>query len=177
MKLLYLHGPPASGKLTIAKAVLKQIPGRLFDNHAAIDLARTVFDFGSEGFWSLVARIRLEVIREAAKHGVPTIVMTSCYSHPQDYETFLEIESAVQDKGGALLPVFLDCDQSELSARVANQDRVDRQKIRNEEDLRGFLNQWNIGPVPRENCHRLRSDETSPSETAARIIQHFGLNP
>ena len=47
MKLLFIHGAPASGKLTVAKAVLQAVPGRLFDNHAAIDVARTVFDFGA----------------------------------------------------------------------------------------------------------------------------------
>jgi hypothetical protein len=46
MKLLFLHGAPAAGKLTVAKAVLQLVPGRLFDNHASIDLARTLFDFG-----------------------------------------------------------------------------------------------------------------------------------
>ena len=38
MKLLFLHGSPATGKLTVAKALLGIVPGRLFDNHAGIDL-------------------------------------------------------------------------------------------------------------------------------------------
>jgi hypothetical protein len=46
MKLVFLHGAPAVGKLTVAKALLCLVPGRLFDNHAAMDLALTVFDFG-----------------------------------------------------------------------------------------------------------------------------------
>jgi hypothetical protein len=49
MKLVFLHGAPAAVKLTIAKALLRRVPGRLFDNHAAIDLARTLFDFGFLG--------------------------------------------------------------------------------------------------------------------------------
>jgi hypothetical protein len=54
MKLLFIHGAPAAGKLTTARALLNRVSGRLFDNHAAIDLARTVFDFGAPGFWELV---------------------------------------------------------------------------------------------------------------------------
>jgi hypothetical protein len=50
MKLVFLHGSPAVGKLTVAKALLRMVLGRLFDNHAAVDLARTVFDFGAPGF-------------------------------------------------------------------------------------------------------------------------------
>jgi hypothetical protein len=43
MKLLFIHGAPAAGKLTTARAVLNRVNGRLFDNHAAIDVGRTVF--------------------------------------------------------------------------------------------------------------------------------------
>ena len=70
MKLLFLHGAPAAGKLTVAKAVLGTVRGRLFDNHAAIDLARTVFDFGAPGFWELVHSARCAGIDAAAEHGV-----------------------------------------------------------------------------------------------------------
>jgi tRNA uridine 5-carbamoylmethylation protein Kti12 len=47
MKLVFLHGAPATGKLTVAKALLNVVPGRLLDNHAAIDFARTIFEFGA----------------------------------------------------------------------------------------------------------------------------------
>jgi tRNA uridine 5-carbamoylmethylation protein Kti12 len=53
MKLIFLHGAPASGKLTVATALLKALPARLLDNHAAIDAARTVFDIGAPGFGNL----------------------------------------------------------------------------------------------------------------------------
>jgi tRNA uridine 5-carbamoylmethylation protein Kti12 len=53
MKLLFLHGSPAVGKLTVAKALLRIVPARLMDNHAAIDLALTIFEFGAPGFGSL----------------------------------------------------------------------------------------------------------------------------
>src|SRR5436190_2013325 len=67
MKLLFLHGAPAAGKLTIAKALLRLVPGRLMDNHAAIDLALTVFDFGAPGFWELVHDVRLSALDAAAR--------------------------------------------------------------------------------------------------------------
>ena len=40
MKLIFLHGSPAVGKLTVAKALLRLVQGRLMDNHANVDLAR-----------------------------------------------------------------------------------------------------------------------------------------
>ena len=74
MKLLFLHGAPAAGKLTVAKALLQLVPGRLFDNHAAIDLARTLFDFGAPGFWELVHATRYQALDIAAEHGVALVV-------------------------------------------------------------------------------------------------------
>ena len=58
MKLLFLHGSPATGKLTTARALLRMVPGRLMDNHAVIDFVRTIFDFDAPGFWPLIHDVR-----------------------------------------------------------------------------------------------------------------------
>jgi hypothetical protein len=76
MKLIFLHGAPAAGKLTVAKALPRAVPGRLFDNHAAIDVARTVFDFGAPGFWSLVHTVRSSVLDAAATGHLAVIALS-----------------------------------------------------------------------------------------------------
>src|ERR1700693_4585805 len=105
MKLLFLHGAPAAGKLTVAKALLGMVPGRLSDNHAAIDLARTIFDFGAPGFWELVHSVRCSALDAAAEHGVALIVTTFCYAEPDDRPQYEDFEAIVQRRGGELLPV------------------------------------------------------------------------
>ena len=67
MKPVFIHGAPAAGKLTTARALIGGIGGRLFDNHAAIDLARTVFEFGAPGFWELVQATRILVLESASE--------------------------------------------------------------------------------------------------------------
>jgi hypothetical protein len=106
MKLVFLHGAPATGKLTVAKALLNVVPGRLLDNHAAIDFARTIFEFGAPGFWELVHQIRLAALEAAAQHGVPLVVVTFCYSDPTDLPQFEEFERLVLGAGGELLPLL-----------------------------------------------------------------------
>src|SRR4051794_9277837 len=106
MKLVFIHGAPASGKLTVAKALLAAVPGRLFDNHAAIDLARTLFEFGAAGFWELVAEVRALTLSAASQRGVPLVAMTFCYSEPEDLPTVERFEKIVQGGGGEFLPVF-----------------------------------------------------------------------
>ena len=105
MKLVFLHGSPAVGKLTVAKALLSMVSGRLFDNHAAIDLARTVFDFGAPGFWELVHSVRCAAIDAAAEHGVSLVVTTFCYAEPDDLTQYQEFEEIMRRGNGELLPV------------------------------------------------------------------------
>ena len=175
MKLLFLHGAPAVGKLTVAKALLQQVPGRLFDNHASIDLARTMFDFGAPGFWELVHNTRDIALEAAGAHGVPFVVTTFCYVEPDDLPQLRKFEEAAQRHGGELLPVFLHCSREEALRRVGNPDRVERRKMASEESLNKYLDDYEFTPVPRAGCLTLDTG-TMPAEAAAReIIDHFGL--
>jgi hypothetical protein len=176
MKLLFLHGSPAVGKLTVAKALLRIVPGRLMDNHAAIDLALTVFDFGAPGFWELVHDVRRSAFDAAAERGVPLLVTTFCYAEPEDREQFEEIEAIVQRRGGELLPVFLHCSREEALRRVGNPDRIERRKISSGEHLIRELDRYDLTAVPRPDCLKLDTSINPADVTAQRIVRHFGLD-
>jgi hypothetical protein len=176
MKLLFLHGSPAVGKLTVAKALLQLVPGRLMDNHAAIDLALTIFDFGAPGFWELVHDVRRSAMNAAAEHRVPLLVTTFCYAEPEDREQFGQIEEIVQRHGGELLPVFLHCSREEALRRVGHPDRVARRKISSGEYLIRELDRYDLTAVPRPDCLKLDTGTNAADVTAQKIIEHFGLN-
>lgn len=176
MKLLFLHGSPAVGKLTVAKALLQLVPGRLMDNHAAIDLALTIFDFGAPGFWELVHDVRRSAMNAAAEHRVPLLVTTFCYAEPEDREQFGQIEAIVQRDGGELLPVFLHCSREEALRRVGNPDRVERRKLTSGEHLIRDLDRYDLTAVPRPDCLRLDTGVNAADVTAQEIVRHFGLD-
>lgn len=176
MKLLFLHGAPAAGKLTVAKALLQQVPGRLFDNHAAIDLARMLFDFGAAGFWELVHATRYLTLDIAAENGVALVVTTFCYADPLDLPQFEKFEEVMRRHGGELLPVFLHCPREEALRRVGNPDRVARRKMTSAASLTGELDTYNFTPVPRANCLTLDTGARPVEATAQAIIGHFGLD-
>ncbi len=175
MKLLFLHGAPAAGKLTVAKALLGMVPGRLFDNHAAIDLARTVFDFGAPGFWGLVHNVRCAALDAAAEQGVSLVVTTFCYAEPDDRPQYEDFEAITQRRGGELLPVFLHCSRAEAVRRIGNPDRVERRKMTSAEALLRDLELYNLSPVPRADCLKLDTEVRSAEATAREIVSHFGL--
>jgi hypothetical protein len=175
MKLLFLHGAPAAGKLTVAKALLGMVPGRLFDNHAAIDLARTIFDFGAPGFWELVHSVRCAAFDAAAEHGVSLVVTTFCYAEPEDRAQYGKFEEIMQRRGGELLPVFLHCSRVEAASRVGNPDRIERRKMSSAESLNRYLDRYHFAPVPRPDCLVLDTEVKSAEATAQEIISRFGL--
>ena len=177
MKMVFLHGSPATGKLTVAKTLLQMVPGRLMDNHAAIDFARTIFDFGAPGFWDLVHRIRYSAIDVAAAQDVPLLVTTFCYVEPDDREQFGKFEEIVQRRGGELLPVFLHCSREEALRRVGNPDRIERRKMTSGESLNKYLDSYDFTAVPRPDCLKLDTSKAPAELTAQSIIGHFGLIP
>jgi hypothetical protein len=175
MKLLFLHGAPAAGKLTTAKAVLRRVSGRLFDNHVAIDLARTVFEFGTPAFWELVDSVRISTLTAAAENSVPLLVMTFVYVEPDDLPTFERFEAIAQQRGGELHPVYLQCSTEEIVRRIGNPDRVAKKKMSSEQGARNFMAQHRVCEVPRPTCLVLDSEKCSADENAEQIIGHFGL--
>lgn len=175
MKLLFLHGAPASGKRTVAQAIVHLTNGRLFDNHAAVDFARTVLEFDAPGFWDLVHASRILALEKAAEHCVPLVVQTSCYSHPQDLPLLEDFERMLGRHGGLLLPVFLSCSRQTLEARVGAPDRAQRRKVTSKEGLDRCLARWNLVPVPRAACYTVDTEAAPPAEAAAAIVAHFGL--
>jgi hypothetical protein len=176
MKLILLHGKPASGRLTVARALLGRVPGRLFDNHAAIDFARTTFDFGTPGFWELVHQARLAALQAAVQQRVPLLVATFCYAEPDDRVQLEQFEAIVQQGGGELLPVFLHCDATETARRIGNRDRAARRKIDSMQGLEEFCATYNLTPVPRDDCLMLDNTAVPSEATAQRILRHFRLD-
>jgi chloramphenicol 3-O-phosphotransferase len=176
MKLVFLHGAPAVGKLTVARALLRLVPARLMDNHANVDLARTIFDFGLPGFWELVHSSRCVALHAAAKHGVPLLVTTYCYVEPHDRAAVEEFEAIIGQYGGELLPVFLYCSRDEALRRVGNVDRVERRKLSTAEGLINYLDGNNFTSVPREDCVKFDTGAMSPDAVAEEIVRRFALS-
>jgi hypothetical protein len=175
MNLIFLHGAPAVGKLTVAKTLLELRPGRLFDNHVAIDCARSIFDFGAPGFNQFVDAIRIAGLTAAAEHRVEFVVMTYCYADSEDLPEFELFERIWQSKGGRLLPVFLHCSVEEAERRVGNEDRIARRKTASREGLARFNRAHNLTAVPRSACLKLDTSDTPAPETARAILTHFEL--
>jgi hypothetical protein len=169
-ELIYLHGPPAAGKFTIAKELSVILGSKIFHNHLTIDVAKSVFEFGSEVFWDLVDGLRLQTIEAALQNQIPSIVLTSCYDHPVDLPFYEKMESLVRKNNGVIYPFFLSCTIEELESRVSNPSRVEMDKLVTVSGLRENLRDWNCIPVPRDNCITINTNSKTPAYCAEAII-------
>jgi hypothetical protein len=70
MKLILLYGPPAVGKLTIAKEIARLTGFKVFHAHLTVDLVASIFPRGTPAYLKLVWDIRFAVFAEAARRGV-----------------------------------------------------------------------------------------------------------
>jgi len=71
--LMYLYGPPASGKLTVAEQLAQLSGYRLFHNHLTVNALISVFDFGTPPFTRVLHQLRLDVFAAAAAEGISMI--------------------------------------------------------------------------------------------------------
>ncbi len=170
MKLIFLFGPPAAGKLTVARELAAQTGWRLFHNHLAVDLALSLYDFGTPGFIALREQLWLTAFRRAMADGIPTVIFTFNPENtvPQRFidELFAEIAAA----GGEVIPVELTVADAEIERRLGSAQRREHRKLvdlalyRKLRDAGVFMTP--IIPAPRLS---LDTGVMSPIEAAARI--------
>lgn len=106
MKLLFLYGSPAVGKLTTANEIARKTDFKVFHNHLSIDCIKPIFEFGSPSFQKLIEIIRLETILEAASVG-QNLIYTFCYAKDLDDSHVEKVTQIVEENGGDVCFVLL----------------------------------------------------------------------
>lgn len=176
MKLLFLYGPPASGKLTVAEEVAAQTGFKVFHNHLTIDLYKSLFEFGTDHFRRLLAETRLYIFEEAAKQQLPGVIFTFTYLKGRHEAFISKVVEVVEKYGGEVDFVQLYCQPEELERRVQAASRKKHQKLWNIEGLRAMMAQQDLFLlIPGQNSLSIDNTILSPQEVAHRIITHYNL--
>lgn len=172
MKLIVIYGPPASGKLTIASALAEKTGYKLFHNHLTIDLLKSVFEFGSLGFFKLSQNMRLDVFEAAAKQNIPGIIFTYVYDKDSDDEFIHEVINRVEKNGGEVKFIQLYCDKEVLLKRVKEESRKQFQKVKSEEGLLKSLSDADqMSSISFVDNHKIDSTHLSVEETVQKALE------
>jgi hypothetical protein len=175
MRLIFIHGPAGSGKLTVGRELQKLTGLRLFHNHLVVDTLLSVFQFGTDSFVRLREQIWLSVFQEAAEGGI-SLIFTFAPEATVNPEFIDRTVSTVEAAGGKVLFVELTCPVDELERRIEDPSRAEFLKLRSVEIFRKVKesNGFRFPPLPSSGL-TIDTGETPPADSARRICEFFGL--
>lgn len=128
MQLIFLHGAPAVGKLTVARELAGLTGFRLFHNHLTVDLVSSLFPFGSESFIRLREQIWLAAFAEAARNGI-SLIFTFNPERTVRESFIQDTLDTIERAGGRVVFVELTCAEAELERRMEEPSRKEFGKL------------------------------------------------
>lgn len=129
VKLVFLYGLPATGKLTVARELASITGFPLFHNHLAVDLLLPVFPFGSTPFVELREQIWLSVFEQAARSGLPGLLFTFAPEATVRPTFPAEVERLLAAAQSTVHFIELTCPLAELKRRIPAPSRSLFQKL------------------------------------------------
>ncbi len=129
MRLIFIYGMPATGKLTVAKELSRMTGYPVFHNHLVVDLLWSLFEFGSKPFVELREEIWLSVFRQAAENQLPGLIFTFAPEATVRAEFIHQAVKVLTEAGGSVDFVELTCPVEELRLRIPEASRRQYKKL------------------------------------------------
>ncbi len=170
MQVVFIFGPTASGKLTIAREVAQKTGFRLFPDHLAVNLVNGVFDADTHPFIRIREWAWTEVLRESV-HANRSLVFTF---EPQASirSSFISHACVIIERlGGEIIFVELTCPEAVIETRIENEDRRALGKLASLETYRRLRDQGGFEfrrmPTPKVTIDTSR---INVEQAASRIV-------
>jgi tRNA uridine 5-carbamoylmethylation protein Kti12 len=175
MRLVFIYGPPAVGKLTVAIELAKLTGFKLFDNHVSIQFVQSIFEFGTKTFGRLTGKYRVEMLEEAAKEGAD-VIFTFVYSKGEDDKFVRRVIQKVRSHGGKVCLVRLHCEREELVRRAKSGLRKKTGKISTEKLLNDLFRRYSLDlEIPFSKSLSIDTTKLSPRNAARSIARQYGI--
>jgi len=176
MKLIFVYGPPASGKLTVSRELSKITGLKLFHNMLTVDLAQTVLDWNDKNFGELTTKYRLITFKEAAKANIRGIIFTYAYDPRFDDFFVKKVIRQIKLDKGEIHFVQIHAKKEELLKRVGGDSRKELKKLVDKSILEEQLDKRDqYAKIPFVETYSVDTTDISPSKAAEMIKEHFKL--
>jgi hypothetical protein len=129
VRLVFLYGPVASGKLTVARALAEQTGLPLFHNHLVVDAVAALFPFGSPQFVALREEFWMRGFEEAARAG-RSLIFTFAPESTVAADFPQRAREMVERHGGDVSFVALTLDPQVQRRRLTDESRAEFGKLR-----------------------------------------------
>lgn len=190
MKLLFIFGAHAAGKMTVGQALSRITPMKLFHNHMTIEPVIELFGAYNG---AVTERLRQVVFEEFAKTDNYGLIFTFIWAFdvPYDTEYVRALTKLYEDAGAQVDYVELIAPQEVRLVRNRTENRLKEKASKRDVALSEMRmldaeNKYRCVSEPGEVCEKLgcaperylRIDNTdlSPEKVAELIANHFGYN-
>lgn len=185
--IIHLIGYPATGKYTVAKAVVAAARAAgartlLQDNHASGNLILSVIDGDGTKVmpsvvWERVGELREIVYRTIEELSPPdrSFVFTNVLKAGDagDEATLERVAAVAAARHSIFLPVHVTCERARLLERVPSPERHERHKWIDPEAVGHFIDSSDILDLSRHQPFDVDTTTTTPEESARRILDEW----
>ncbi len=169
---MFLYGPPAVGKLTVARAIANRVPFKILHNHVTIDAVTEVLPFGSDTFWRVVGHFRRDLVTAAAEENID-LIYTYVFA-PGDEQHVADVISPYEEAGGTVLFVQLFAPREVLLQRVLAESRKQHGKPTDAATLERMLDKYdNFTALAAPDSLTIDLAATSARDAADQILEHI----
>ncbi len=183
MKLVFLFGSAAVGKMTVGQALMEKTGLRLFHNHMTIEPVIEIFGYYSS---PVTQQLREVIFREFAKSDNKGMIFTFmwAFNYREDWDYVSHVTDIFTQQGAQVYYVELVAPQSvrlqrnETANRLAHKPSkrdLDASRTRLLTDDEKYRLESLPGEIPFENYIRIDNTHLSPDEVAQQICRAFGL--
>lgn len=176
MHLLFLHGPAAAGKYTVARELAALTGFELYHNHLVVDEVLKTHAFGTPGFVAERDRHWRKFFTKFPGPGRVNIIFTFNPENtvPQAFIDWLFAEPV--RRGVKFTSVQITAEEAVIESRIASKQRQQFRKLTDVALYRQLRDSGAFAAplIPRTNL-RIDTGKTSPVEAAVRIARQFGL--
>ena len=183
MKLVFLIGDSAVGKMTVGQELMKRTKLRLFHNHMMIEPVIEIFgSFNGH----VIQQLREIVFHEFVKSDLEGMIFTYMWAFdmPSDWDYVNRVADIFREQGAEIYYVELIAPQEIRLQRNETENRLRHKASKRDLEssrarlLRDDANYRCVshpGEIPFENYLRIDNTEISAEEAAAMIQKRFDL--
>ena len=174
MKLVFIYGIPATGKLTIGRELARLTGLKLYHNHLAVDLALSLFNaYDNPYLMELCDRINFAVFDIVKKAQLEGIIFTHAISYAAPVDDPF-IEAVIGRYDNEVYFVHLLCDSDELLRRVVNIEREKYRKVRDPGIVQAIIDEIDDAiDISHPNHFVIDTTNLSPQDAARRIVEYY----
>lgn len=177
MKLVFIYGPPAIGKLTIAKELSKITGFKIFHNHIVNEALDDILENKNSEYFRLSGNLKVKIIESAAKQKLKGLIFTMMHVRNKRQHIFPNrIKRVVEKNKGKVYFVRIDCDDKEIFKRVRKSSRKEFGKFSSEKDVKKFMKKYDIHtPLNFKNQLKIDNTKLSVKNVARQIKEYYKL--